>query len=201
MVDGRFLMSETIEARLAIPMINTTTKGLPHTRKSKPDLQEPTLHRIGRPTSYRAHFVEQVRKLAKFGAIMSEIAEFLGVEERTIRRWRHVHPELDEALKIGADAANLRVEASLYNQALGYWIDDEEIRVIAGNIVRVKVRRFIPPNVSASIYWTKVKMGWRDNGFSERAKLPEAEELPEETPRQIARRIAFLLSRGEMSEK
>lgn len=81
------------------------------------------------------------------GCVMSEIADFMDVDERTIRGWRRAHSQFDKALTIGAEIANSRVQHSLFMQACGYWIDDEEIVIANGNIVRVKVRRFIRPNV------------------------------------------------------
>jgi hypothetical protein len=154
----------------------------------------------GRPSTYRAEFVEQARKLAKLGAVTSEIAEFMEVDERTIRRWRHTHPEFDEALTVGAEAANNRVQTSLYNQAVGYWVDDEEIKVINGNIVRVKVRRFIPPNASAAIYWTKAKMGWSDRPEGDESGDDTPPDLAEKSPRDIARAILYALHMGNKEE-
>ena len=75
--------------------------------------------RRGRPTAYQPEFAEQAQKLAKMGATLSEIAEFFDVDERTVRRWRQAHDDFDQALKLGTEVANRRIEASLYQQAIG----------------------------------------------------------------------------------
>ena len=154
------------------------------------------LHR-GRPTAYQPEFAQQAQKLARVGLTLSEIAEFLEVDERTVRRWRQAHDDFDQALKLGTEVANRRVEASLYQQAIGYWIEDEEIKVLRGNIVRIKKRRFIPPSVTATIYWTKAKMGWRDDGSPQAPPDPPGpSDTPKESPRERARRLAFILYQG-----
>ena len=134
-----------------------------------------------RPTAYRPEFKDHARKLAKLGATIIEMADFFEVDQRTIRRWRLSHPDFDEALKTGTEVANLRVQASLFQQATGYWLDTEETRVINGKVVRIPTKTWYPPTVTAKIYWTKVKMGWRDDGLGE--KPMDRENAPQESIR------------------
>ena len=121
--------------------------------------------RRGRPTSFQPIMVPVSRKLAEMGSTFSEIAKVIEVDVRTLYRWRRLNPEFDEALRLGVEAANRDVESSLFKQAIGYWNDAEEIKVVCGRIVRVKVRRFILPSPSATIFWLKAKAGWRDDGL------------------------------------
>lgn len=163
-------------------------------------------HGPGRPTLFRPGYVEQARKLSRIGATLHELGDFLGVDERTVRRWRHIHPDFDQAIVIGAEAANRRVEASLYQMAIGYEREEEEIKVIDGNIVRVKVKRFMPPNASAAIFWAKAKMGWRDDGHSEQvgsnSTTAQVSEAPPVDIRDTARKVAYLLRLGgNLAEK
>src|SRR3546814_6112359 len=67
-------------------------------------------------SAYKPEYAEQARKLATLGAIDREIGEFFGVTDRTIRNWRHRHAEFNDALQIGKDAADARVERSLYQR-------------------------------------------------------------------------------------
>ena len=53
----------------------------------------------GRPTKYKPEFVEQARKLAQLGATDIEVADFMGVDGRTITRWKSEHEEFCLALK------------------------------------------------------------------------------------------------------
>lgn len=134
------------------------------------------------------------------GALEWEVAEAFSVDERTIRRWRRRYSNFNQAMTIGLSKANDRVEVSLYHQAIGYWIDDEEIRVIENKIVRIQKRTWVPPVVSAAIYWSKVKMGWREydqpKAVIEGDQTPEGLGIKSEPMRQTARRLAFILHQG-----
>jgi hypothetical protein len=72
----------------------------------------------GRPTEYRAEFAEQARGLCVLGATDRELADFFHVDEVTIYRWRHAHPEFCKAIKIGKRSADDRVERALYARAI-----------------------------------------------------------------------------------
>lgn len=151
---------------------------------------------------YKAEYVAIAAKLCQeHGATDADVAEHLGVSRKTISRWRSSHPKFHQAMQIAIAPANANVEMSLYKQTQGYWIDTEEIKVIEGKIVRVPTRTFIPPSVTAAIFWTKVKMGWRENDMP---KPPEGESplidgmgIRAESTRQIARRIALILYQAE----
>jgi len=151
--------------------------------------------------SYKPEYVDQARKLMDMGCTHVEIAKFFGVAVETLRYWGSVRPEFREVLLIKETEANERVKVSLYHLAVGYWVDEEEIKVIEGEIKRVKIKKYYPPNVAAAIYWTKVKCGWRDNEEvltppTEDGKTIEGETLQAESKRQIARRIALTLHQG-----
>ena len=53
----------------------------------------------GRPSKYKPEYVEQAQKLATLGATDREAAEFFDVNEATLHRWKHEHPEFCESLK------------------------------------------------------------------------------------------------------
>jgi len=151
----------------------------------------------GRPTTYRPEYCEIVRKLLRMGNTMREIADILGTSDRGLINWRMANPEFDDAFFSGLKDPNARVEVSLYKQAIGYFMDDEKIEVINGEIVRVPIRKWYPPSPSATIFWGKIKMGWRDDA----AEAPEEPTTIEheginETPRQVARRLALILYKG-----
>lgn len=162
------------------------------------------------PYKYKAEFAVLAAKLCQtLGATDTEVAEVIGVDRKTIRRWRAAHPAFDKAMQIAITPANANVEMSLYKQAQGFWIDTEEVKVVpeviktktgaktVHKVLRIPTRTFIPPSTSAAIFWTKVKMGWRENDMP---KPPEGESpqidgmgIRSESTRQIARRIALIL--------
>lgn len=172
------------------------------TKERLAKLKKPKQHALDK---YRPEYCTVAKNLIAQGATYSDVANIIEVSDVTLWRWQLKYPDFRDALRLSISVANDRVELSLFNQAVGFHVDDEEIKVIDGEIVRVKTRKFIPPNASASIYWTKAKMGWTDR---EQLELPppatdEAQiidGIPDESPRQRARRIAMVLIQGGLKE-
>lgn len=142
-------------------------------RKPKPNVQPKAVERKhpgGRPTKYKSEYCEQVEKLCKLGATDKEIAEFFEVSEDTIHEWKHVHKEFSESLKAGKALADANIAERLYQKAMGFEHDSEEIKVVSdgqgegSSIVRVPVRKIYPPDTTAAIFWLKnrQKDKWRD---------------------------------------
>jgi hypothetical protein len=125
-----------------------------------------TRRSVGQPSSYNAKtYPQQAKFLASRGATQEELAECFGVSTRTFKYWLVRHPELYAAVQGGNDVFNPRVERALAERAIGYWIDEEEEVVINGKVARViRRKKFIPPDVTAGIYWTKNRMKdrWSD---------------------------------------
>lgn len=119
----------------------------------------------GRPSKFKTEFIEQARKLAELGATDREAAEFFNVSEATLHRWKHDNEEFCEALKVGKEAADNRVEQSLYRRALGYSHDAVKIHVASdGGITEVPYTERYPPDTTAAIFWLKNRRPdlWRD---------------------------------------
>jgi Homeodomain-like domain-containing protein len=120
----------------------------------------------GRPTKYRAEYVTQAAKLAALGATDREVAEFFDVNEATVHRWKHEHPEFCESLKVGKETADARVEQSLYRRALGYSHDAVKIFMPANadSPVYADYVEHHAPDTTAAIFWLKNRRPdeWRD---------------------------------------
>ncbi len=119
----------------------------------------------GRPSSFKPQYVEQARKLAELGATDREAADFFEVAESTLYLWKHTQPEFSEALRVGKEAADARVEQSLYRRALGYTHDAVKIHVSGdGGITQVPFTEHYPPDTTAAIFWLKNRKRdeWRD---------------------------------------
>lgn len=177
------------------------------TKKPKAAARQETPKRKGpgRPTDWKPEIVPQSQKLAARGWTREEIADFLGITSRTFRRWCISHPELDAALSIPEDKANARVIHSLYKQATGYEREEEDIRIVNGEIVRIKIKKFYPPSTSAAIFWAKAKAGLRDDmpiDPSGPLDPNPGDEAPteQEPPKQVARRILYLINKGDQEE-
>lgn len=127
-------------------------------------------HPGGRPTDYQPEYAKQAEKLCALGATDEDIADFFNVSARTIYRWKHEHDEFCQALKIGKDAADSRVEMSLYHRAVGYTFDSEKLMTVSmgkdqgSTVERHPIKEHVPPDTTAAIFWLKNrKRGeWRD---------------------------------------
>lgn len=130
-------------------------------RKSEPR----TYAQAGQPTKYQPAFVAQAEKLARFGATEFEIAQFFDVSLWTIRNWATAHEEFFKALKVGKEAADARVEQTLYRKATGYTFDSVKIFCNAdGDVTRVQYVEHVPPDTTSCIFWLKNRrpQEWRD---------------------------------------
>lgn len=118
----------------------------------------------GRPTKYNESFNEQVEKLSKLGATDAELADFLNIAESTLNDWKLDYPEFSESIKKGKILADSNVADRLYQRAMGFEHDSEEIKIADGEVVRVPVRKIYPPDSTAAIFWLKNRRSkeWRE---------------------------------------
>lgn len=120
----------------------------------------------GRPTDYKEAYAEGARKLALLGATDAEIADFYGVDVRTIYRWKNIHEAFCQSLKAGKDQADDRVERALYHRAIGYEQEAVKIFMPAGadEPVYAKYVEKVAPDTTAAIFWLKNRRRaeWRD---------------------------------------
>ncbi len=118
----------------------------------------------GRPTDFKPEYAEQAAKLCSLGATDMELADFFEVDVRTIYRWRNSNEQFCQAVKVGKEAADDRVERSLYQRAVGYTFDSEKVFNYQGEIVRAKTQEHVPPDSGAAFNWLKNRRGeqWRE---------------------------------------
>ncbi len=124
----------------------------------------------GRPTEYREEMAGQAEKLATLGATDQEVASFFDVDVRTVYRWKHDHDAFCQALKVGKEVADERVERSLYQKAIGY--EQEEVKIFmpanAGEPVYAPFVAKVAPDTTAAIFWLKNRrsQAWRDRSHT-----------------------------------
>lgn len=120
----------------------------------------------GRPSAYREEYAAQAKKLAEIGATDAEIADFFDVDVRTLYRWKNSFDGFCQALKVGKDVADDRVERSLYQRAIGYEQDEVKIFMPAGAAepVYAPFVAKVAPDTTAAIFWLKNRRReeWRD---------------------------------------
>lgn len=118
----------------------------------------------GAPTKYDPDFCEQARRLCLLGATNEELAEAFRVSVATIDLWIKKHIQFSIAIKEGRVVADARVAERLYQRAMGYEHDSEEIKVINDEVVRVPVIKHYPPDTGAAFIWLKNRrpQSWKD---------------------------------------
>jgi hypothetical protein len=112
---------------------------------------------------YRPEFVEIARKLCEAGATNQELGDEFGVTKRTIINWQQRHPEFAEALKLGKQIADDRMERTAYELSVGYTttvVETIKLRDERGNerTVQVEKQVEIPPNDKMLWYMLKNRM-------------------------------------------
>ena len=120
----------------------------------------------GRPTSYKPEYAEQARKLCYLGATNADLADFFGVNVRTVERWLSDNEIFRRAVKGGKKQLDDRVERSLYHRAVGYQADAVKIFMPAGSTepVYAPYRENVQPDTTAAIFWLKNRRPeqWRE---------------------------------------
>lgn len=105
---------------------------------------------------------------ARDGLTYEQIAKNIGVNVKTLWEWRKGYLPISNALKKGREVADYEVENAMFKSATGYYIEEEKkyIKRIDGNPTEhiEKTRRYVPPNVTAQIFWSKNRNPekWRD---------------------------------------
>lgn len=118
----------------------------------------------GRPSAYKQEYAKIAKSLCLLGATDKQMADAFGVSETTINNWKHQHEEFSCALKEGKLFADANVAQALYNRALGYEHEADDIKVVEGSIVITPTIKRYPPDATSAIFWLKNRQPeiWRD---------------------------------------
>lgn len=119
---------------------------------------------MGRPTKYQDKYAEQVYKLCLLGLTDKELADFFEVDESTVNNWKLQHPDFLESIKKGKGYADAHVADRLYQRAMGYEHDEDQIFQYQGEPVVVPTKKHYAPDTAAGIFWLKNRQPskWRD---------------------------------------
>ena len=156
----------------------------------------------GRPSTYDPERHPKIAlAFARKGATNIEIAEVLRINQDTLNQWCKKHQELSDALKCGKAEADSRIEASLYQRAIGYtYIERKEFVSTSGQKRFEITHKTVPPDTTAQIFWLKNRRPdeWRDKqqqeitgkdgGPIELAKTMTDEEIEEKARKILERR-------------
>lgn len=121
---------------------------------------------MARPSKYNPDYSKQALKLCRLGATDKELADFFGVAESTLNKWKEDYPEFSESLKEGKALADAEVADKLYKRATGY--EHAAVKIVAnantGQEHIVNYTERYPPDTTAAIFWLKNRRPdlWRD---------------------------------------
>src|SRR5262245_50257163 len=118
-------------------------------------------NRIGAPTKYNAELMPRVAKfMCERGATMAELADAFQVSSATLYKWLNQYPELHDAVQVGVDTFNPRVERALAERAIGFFVTlREEVRdPETGKVLAPAQRQYYPPDPTSMIFFLKNRM-------------------------------------------
>jgi hypothetical protein len=108
----------------------------------------------GRPSGYKPEFAEQARRLCSIKAFTDmELAQFFGCAVASIYNWKKEHPEFVDAIKSGKNDPDARVEAGLFERAIGYKCPETKVFLHEGKPVMVDMEKHYAPDPVAAIFW------------------------------------------------
>jgi thymidylate synthase ThyX len=124
-----------------------------------------TKRKPGRPTKWRAEFLQRAFSLCMSGATDVEMAKALGIAERTLNNYKKSHPEFMQAIEAGKLAVTQRVEKTLLLRALGEWTQPA-VKIFNDNgapMVVPYVEHFPPDIAAIKLYLhNRAPERWRD---------------------------------------
>lgn len=120
------------------------------------------LTRVGRPTKFKAEYVEQAYQLTLLGLTLEEMAKVFDVTVETIHEWKNGVEEFSNAIKRGGAIADGMVTDSLFQNAIGHAGEKIFYDHQSGEIVRAPTRH--KPDPVSGIFWLKNRQPhiWRD---------------------------------------
>lgn len=98
------------------------------------------------------------------GYTRKQLAAYFGIALSTLYEWMKAHAEFADAIKRSAAFIDQQVENSLLKRARGFEYDEVEVSGDVNKKRVKKVRKLIPPDVTACIFWLKNRQParWRD---------------------------------------
>jgi len=111
-----------------------------------------------RSSQYTPDFARIAGRLCRNGATDIEVADILGISLRTFCRWCLQHDAFNAAVRVGKEAADDRVERSLYQRAVGYDYTAEKIVTSpGGGPVIMFYTVHVPADVRAALHWLAMR--------------------------------------------
>ena len=157
-------------------------------RRQQGGVDESAPKRVGRPSDYDPYMVAEAAGMLQMGATDQEVMDAMGISHQTFYRWVNVVPGFGDIIN-SSKAAAKRVEASLFNRAVGA-VQKKTLTTDPEGKVTEKIEH-LPPDPRAQHLWllNRSPDRWRNRTEHELVvPIPDAEISPEE---QDTRRLAL----------
>lgn len=93
---------------------------------------------------------------ARDGLTDEQIARKIGINPATLYKWMERYGEIGKAIKKGKAPVDMEVENALLKRALGYEYEEVITEMYGDGKKHVrKVKKYMPPDVTAQIFWLK----------------------------------------------
>lgn len=179
-------MSKAAIEMMARPDVQAGLSRILRRHHGGPDESAPK--RQGRPTDYDPYIVAEAAGMLQMGATDSEVCDAMGISRDTFYRWVMIVPGFSDIIN-SSKAAAKRVEASLFNRAVGA-VQKKTLTTDPEGKVTERVEH-LPPDPRAQHLWllNRSPDRWR-NRTEHELIVPDAgpELSPEE---QDTRRLAL----------
>ena len=98
---------------------------------------------------------------ARDGLTDEQIAKNIGINRTTLYDWKKKEVNIADSLKKGKEVIDFEVENAVLKRALGYEYEEETYE---NGILTKKVKKQVPPDTTAQIFWLKNRQvkKWRD---------------------------------------
>jgi hypothetical protein len=152
----------------------------------------------GRPTSFKAEYIELAYKFCLLGATDEQLAEFFNVAKSTINLWKQKQPKFLDALKRGKVVADANIAHSLYRRGIGYSCQETHASNYKGTITLTEITKHYPPDTTACIIWLKNRQPdkWRD-----KVEVSASVKLDKETLEMIENQFVTKMAEAHERQK
>lgn len=165
-------------------------------RRQQGGVDESAPKRNGRPTDYDPYIVAEAAGMLQMGATDGEVCDAMGISRDTFYRWVNIVPGFSDIIN-SSKAAAKRVEASLFNRAVGA-VQKKTLTTDPEGKVTEKVEH-LPPDPRAQHLWllNRSPDRWR-NRTEHELIVPEAG--PDLSPEELDTRRLALAAIALMNE-
>lgn len=122
-----------------------------------------------------------IQGMARDGLTQQQIANNLGISIDTLIENKKKYTEFNNALKKGKEVIDFEVENALLKRALGYEYEEETYE---NGILTKKVKKQVPPDTTAQIFWLKNR---KPNTWKDRVETDEDKEAVANASQVIAK--------------